>query len=77
MEKILQNLAFVIVMTTMLSCIQVSGPLMVYGFCQGRTRFTTSHICNVYDFVESLSYELQPPTISFSTGNERTRFFLL
>ena len=57
--------------------VQVSGPLMVYGFCQGRTRFTTSHICNVYDFVESLSYELQPPTISFSTGNERTRFFLL
>ena len=57
--------------------IQVSGPLMVYGFCQGRTRFTISHICNVYDFVESLSYELQPPTISFSTGNERTRFFLL
>ena len=59
------------------SHIQVSGPPMVYGFCQGRTRFTTSHICNVYDFVESLSYELQPPTISFSTGNERTRFFLL
>ena len=56
--------------------LQVSGPLMVYGFCQGRTRFTTSHICNIYDFVASLSYELQPPTISFSTGNKRTRFFL-
>ena len=66
-----------VVDTYFVSFVQVSGPLMVYAFCEVSVAHSLDYLIDFFASTVSSLYILESPTNSFSAGEQQSIYFLL